>query len=75
VEATIAGAGIARLMSYKMEAARRIGRLSIVWDAFEKEPLPVHIVYTERKPMPLKPRVFLAWFTPRLMARLAPHLG
>jgi DNA-binding transcriptional LysR family regulator len=75
VEAAIAGAGIARVMSYKMEAARRIGRLSIVLDTFEKEPLPVHIVYTERKPMPLKLRVFLTWFTPRLKARLAPHVG
>jgi DNA-binding transcriptional LysR family regulator len=74
-EAAIAGAGIARVMSYKMEAARRIGRLSVVLDAFEKEPLPVHIVYTERKPMPLKLRVFLTWFTPRLRARLAPEVG
>ena len=72
VEAAIMGAGIARVMSYKMEAARRIGGLAIVLDAFEKEPLPVHIVYTERKPMPLKLRVFLDWLTPRLNVRLAP---
>ena len=75
VEAAIVGAGIARVMSYKMEAARRIGGLAIVLDAFEKEPLPVHIVYTERKPMPLKLRVFLDWLTPRLKARLAPQVG
>ena len=75
VEAAIAGAGIARIMSYKMEAARRTAALSIVLDTFEKEPLPVHIVYTERKPMPLKLRVFLTWITPRLKARLAPHVG
>jgi DNA-binding transcriptional LysR family regulator len=75
VEAAIAGAGIARVMSYKMEAARRAGRLAIVLDSFEREPLPVHIVYTERKPMPLKLRVFLTWFTPRLKARLAPVVG
>jgi DNA-binding transcriptional LysR family regulator len=73
VEAAIAGAGIARVMSYKMEAARRTGRLSIVLATFEKDPLPVHVVYTERKPMPLKLRVFLTWLTPRLKARLAPH--
>jgi DNA-binding transcriptional LysR family regulator len=73
VEAAIAGAGIARVMSYKMEAARRTGRLVIVLDAFEKDPLPVHIVYAERKPMPLKLRAFLNWFTPRLKARLAPN--
>ncbi|RBP03258.1 LysR family transcriptional regulator [Roseiarcus fermentans] len=72
VEAAVAGAGIARVMSYKMEAARRSGRLVIILDAFEKEPLPVHFVYAERKPMPIKLRAFLNWFTPRLKARLAP---
>jgi DNA-binding transcriptional LysR family regulator len=73
VEAAIAGTGIARVMSYKMEAARRTGRLSIVLATFEKDALPVHVVYAERKPMPLKLRVFLTWLTPRLKARLAPH--
>ena len=75
VEAAIAGAGIARVMSYKMEAARRTGRLVIVLDSFEKEPSPVHIVHTERRPTPLKLRVFLDWLTPRLKARIAPHVG
>jgi DNA-binding transcriptional LysR family regulator len=70
-EAAIAGAGIARVMSYKMAAARRAGILAVVLEAFEQEPLPMHIVYTERKPVPLKLRVFLNWVTPRLKARLA----
>ena len=75
VQAAVLGAGITRVMSYKMEAARRTGALVIVLEEFEREPLPVHIVYTERKPMPLKLRVFLDWFTPRLKARLAPYIG
>jgi hypothetical protein len=33
--------------------------------------LPVHIVYSPRKPVPLKLRAFLDWVTPRLKARLA----
>ena len=57
-------------MSYKMEAARRAGALSVLLKAFEPEPLPLHIVYTERKPMPMKLRAFLDWVTPRLKARL-----
>jgi DNA-binding transcriptional LysR family regulator len=73
VEAAVTGAGITRVMSYKMEAARRSGALVLVLEEFEKEPLPVHILYPERKPMPLKLRVFLDWLTPRLKARLAPH--
>lgn len=71
VEAAIAGAGIARVMSYKMEAARRADKLAIVLEQFELEPMPVHIVYPERKPMPLKLRAFLNWVTPRLKERLA----
>ncbi len=71
VEAAIAGAGIARVMSYKMEGARRTGALVIILEEFELEPMPAHIVYPERKPMPLKLRAFLDWVTPRLKARLA----
>jgi DNA-binding transcriptional LysR family regulator len=73
VEAAVAGSGVARVMSYKMEAARRSGALVLLLEEFEKDPLPVHILYTERKPMPLKLRVFLDWLTPRLKARLAPQ--
>ncbi|WP_454630916.1 LysR family transcriptional regulator [Bradyrhizobium cenepequi] len=71
VLAAIEGAGLARVMSYKMDAAKRAGKLAIVLEEFEPEPLPVHIVYTPRKPAPLKLRAFLNWMTPRLKARLA----
>ena len=71
VEAAIMGAGIARVMSYKMQDAMRSGALQIVLTDFEREALPVNIVYPERKPMPLKLRAFLNWMTPRLKARLA----
>ena len=71
IEAAIAGAGITRVMSYKMEAARRAGQLVLMLEEYEQEPWPVHIVYAERKPVPLKLRAFLNWVTPRLKARLA----
>jgi DNA-binding transcriptional LysR family regulator len=70
VLAAIEGAGLARVMSYKMDAAKRAGKLSIVLEEFEPEPLPVHIIYTPRKPVPLKLRAFLNWMTPRLKSRL-----
>jgi DNA-binding transcriptional LysR family regulator len=75
IEAAIAGAGIARVMSYKMEAARRAGALVVMLEPFEQEPWPVHIVYAERKPVPLKLRAFLNWVTPRLKARLTQQLA
>jgi DNA-binding transcriptional LysR family regulator len=71
IDAAIAGAGIARVMAYKMETARRAGTLEVMLQDFELEPLPLHIVYAERKPVPLKLRAFLDWVTPRLKARLA----
>jgi DNA-binding transcriptional LysR family regulator len=71
VLAAISGVGLTRVMSYKMDAARREGTLAIVLDDFEPDPLPAHIVYAERKPMPLKLRAFLNWMTPRLKARLS----
>ncbi len=71
IDAAVAGAGIARVMSYKMEAARRSGALVAMLKDFALEPFPMHIVYAERKPVPLKLRAFLNWVTPRLKARLA----
>jgi DNA-binding transcriptional LysR family regulator len=70
VLAAIEGAGLARVMSYKMDTAKRAGKLAIVLEEFEPEPLPVHIIYAPRKPVPLKLRAFLNWMTPRLKARL-----
>jgi DNA-binding transcriptional LysR family regulator len=71
VLAAIESAGLARVMSYKMDAAKRAGKLTIVLEEFEPEPLPVHIVYVPRKPVPLKLRAFLNWMTPRLKDRLS----
>jgi len=47
-----------------IDAAIRIGNLP-------DSSLPVHVVYAERKPVPLKLRAFLNWATPRIKARLA----
>jgi DNA-binding transcriptional LysR family regulator len=74
IQAAIAGAGLARVMSYKMQAAKRAGALEIVLDSFEQEPLPVHIVYAPRTLVPLKLRTFLNWVTPRLKTRLTSKL-
>jgi DNA-binding transcriptional LysR family regulator len=71
VLAAIAGVGLTRVMSYKMDAAKRAGTLAVALEKFEPEPLPVHIIYAQRKPVPLKLRAFLNWVTPRLKARLA----
>jgi DNA-binding transcriptional LysR family regulator len=71
VLAAIDGAGLARVMSYKMDVARRDGKLATVLEEFEPKPLPVHVLYAPRRPMPLKLRTFLSWMTPRLKEQLA----
>jgi DNA-binding transcriptional LysR family regulator len=71
VLAAMANVGLTRVMSYKMDAAKRAGTLAVVLEDFEPQPFPAHIVYLERKPVPLKLRAFLNWMTPRLKARLA----
>jgi DNA-binding transcriptional LysR family regulator len=53
-----------------MDAAKRTGKLAIVLEKFEPEPLPVYIVHAPRKPVPIKLRAFLNWISPRLKARL-----
>ena len=40
VLAAIEGAGLTRVMSYKMDAAKRSGKLEVVLDDFEPEPCP-----------------------------------
>src|SRR5260370_653082 len=54
LEMMMTDAGLTRVMSYKMEAAAREGKLAVVLEEFGEEPLPVHLVNAERKPVPLK---------------------
>jgi DNA-binding transcriptional LysR family regulator len=75
IAAAVAGVGITRVMSYRMENASRAGALEIVLEAFEPTPLPVNIVYPEQRLLPLKVRAFLDWATPRLKVRLTQQLG
>lgn len=69
--AAIAGVGVARVMSYKMQDALDAGQLEIVLDEFEPAPWPVNVLYPARQLIPLKLRTFIDWTAPRLRARLA----
>lgn len=75
IAAAVAGVGITRVMSYRMENASRAGALEIVLEAFEPTPRPVNIVYPEQRLLPLKVRAFLDWAIPRLKVRLTQQLG
>ncbi|OCC23626.1 LysR family transcriptional regulator [Croceicoccus estronivorus] len=71
IDAALAGAGIARILSYQADDAIADKRLIVLLRDFEPEPLPVHLVHTGQAIMPLKLRAFADFATPRLKARLA----
>src|SRR5207237_537318 len=70
ISAAVAGAGIARVLSYQVHAAAEAGALRLILRPFEAEPLPVHIVHGGQSQMALKLRAFLDFATPRLRASI-----
>ncbi|KQS59344.1 LysR family transcriptional regulator [Rhizobium sp. Leaf371] len=71
IDAALAGAGIARILSYQAATALADGRLVVVLEDAQPEPLPVHLVHLGQAIMPLKMRAFADFATPRLRACLA----
>jgi DNA-binding transcriptional LysR family regulator len=70
IDAAIAGRGVLRMMSYKVEEAQRAGKLEFVLEGFEAAPLPINFLYPGQGPMPLKLSVFMSFATTRLKASL-----
>lgn len=71
IDAAMAGAGIARILSYQAAEAIADGRLIVVLTAFQPEPLPVQLIHTGQAITPLKLRAFADFATPRLKDRLS----
>src|SRR5437763_6663811 len=71
IDATSAGLGISRVMSYQAADAIDRGEVSPILAPFWTPPTPVHLVYGQRPQQPLKLRAFLDFVTPRLQQRLA----
>ncbi|SEQ43300.1 DNA-binding transcriptional regulator, LysR family [Solimonas aquatica] len=70
VDAAIAGVGLARLLSYQVQAPVLDKSLTVVLRKFEAAPLPVHLIHGQQKPLPLKLRAFLDFMRPHLITRL-----
>ena len=71
IDAAIAGAGLTRVLSYQVEAALAAGTLVTALKRFEPPAVPVSLVYTNQRRLPLKVRAFLDFAAPRLRAGLA----
>lgn len=71
VEAAIQGVGFTYLLDYHVAQAIDAGKLRIVLQEFEVEPIPVHIMHVPRSVMPLKLRRFIDFAVPRLRNALS----
>lgn len=71
VDAAVAGVGITRVLCYQAAAAARAGALEVILDDLEPPALPVNLVHTGERLLPLKLRAFLDFTAPRVKAHLA----
>lgn len=70
VAAAVAGAGIARVLSYLIEDLLKSRALVTLLEAHESPPIPVSVIYPSQRQVPLKLRAFLDFAVPRLRKRL-----
>ena len=71
VDAAIDGIGATLVLEHDVDAAVKAGKLNFVLQAFEVEPIPVHVVHLSRNVMPVKLRRFIDFAVPKLREALA----
>jgi DNA-binding transcriptional LysR family regulator len=70
-DAACAGIGITMAFAYSFQKALESGALKTVLDEFQPAALPVNLVYTANRFLPIKVRAFLDFAAPRLKRALA----
>ena len=75
IDAAIAGLGLTRVLSYQIADAVSARRLVTVLDDHAPDAVPVSLVYSGQRMLPLKLRAFLDFATPRLKAGLQGRLS
>ena len=70
IDSAIAGVGITRVISYQAQSALQQSTLVKSLIQFEPDPVPINLLYTAQRRLPLKLRAFLDFAAPRLRARL-----
>lgn len=66
INAAVSGAGLASCLHYPIQEHLEAGRLQPVLEAFEQDPLPLHLVYREGFRASAKVRSFVDFATERL---------
>ena len=70
IDAARAGLGITRVLSYQVESAIRRRELVRLMPDFEPAAVPISLLFSQHKRLPLKLRSFLDFAAPRLRERL-----
>lgn len=73
MEATIAGFGITRLLSYQIAPQLADGRLKVLLADFEQTKIPIHVIHREGRYASAKIRSFVDLMVERLRAEKALH--
>ena len=68
IDAAVAGAGITRALSYMVAEHVHAGRLRILLEDYEIEPIPIHVVYREGRRAPARVRAFVDFAVQTLRA-------
>jgi DNA-binding transcriptional LysR family regulator len=71
VDAAVDGVGVTLLLEHDAAQAIKAGRLQILLEQFEVDPVPVHMIHVSRNLMPIKLRRFIEFTSPRLRESLA----
>jgi hypothetical protein len=66
----MAGIGVTLAISYQVAKQVAEGKLQVVLQEFEPEPMPVHLIHAAQGRLPLKMRSFLEFAAPRLRRSL-----
>jgi DNA-binding transcriptional LysR family regulator len=75
IDAAVAGVGVTNVLSYQIARQVSEGRLRVVLQDYEPEPIPVHLVHAGQALVPLKMRRFIEFAAPRLRRSLAADLA
>jgi DNA-binding transcriptional LysR family regulator len=70
IDAAVAGVGITCVLSYQVAEVIDSGALTTVLTKFESAPLPITLIYTGQRLLPLKLRAFLDFAIPLFRSRL-----
>ncbi len=75
IDAAIAGVGVTNVLSYQVARAVAAGKLKLVLQDYEPDPIPVHLMHAGQTILPLKLRRFTEFAASRLRKSLAADLA